>query len=199
MQIVTINAGCTFNSGIARKVLVSTLSRVAPSWGLAFGQEADGKRKSLENDGKWVELNSSMLRMRWWPGEGSFAQSILLQKWLRPHLLGHKIVGRSVATLFSFQAGYGALLGNVVIGAIGLHAKSGEDIVITISELLELLAWLPKGAKVLLCGDWNLDILKLNADVAPSLIHHDQQFWGNWLALQSFIEVKDSPLRKQPP
>jgi hypothetical protein len=59
VQIVNLNSGGAFASSVASCVLVSALTRVAPSWGGAFVQEAAFKRCSLEMNGKSIDVNST--------------------------------------------------------------------------------------------------------------------------------------------
>jgi hypothetical protein len=86
-----------------RRAVVSSLSQIAPSWGIAMVQEADAHLSSLPSDNTFLQDDETLPYqvLRWWPGEGSFAMAIVLRRRARAFLQDCRAKGRACVVVLS--------------------------------------------------------------------------------------------------
>jgi hypothetical protein len=140
-----------------RRSVVSTLSQIAPSWGIAMVQEADAHLSSLPSDNTFLQDDETLPYhvLRWW----RFAMAIVLHRRARPFLQDCRTKGRACVIVLSNEPVKPGtkLVGADAIVLAGVHAKAGDDIAPMLSDPADLLKDTPSGArKLLVTGTWTL-------------------------------------------
>jgi hypothetical protein len=98
--------------------VVSTFDDVAPLWGVAFVEEADFRREHCEDDSQLNIINATTDCWRWWPGQGTWAECILIHKRVKNYLYDVIVVGRIAGVVLSIRPGVSNI---VMAGTPGLQ------------------------------------------------------------------------------
>jgi hypothetical protein len=154
LQVASINCGGRFNSLHQKRAAASTISLIAPFWGVALVQEADACLVSRPTDNSFVRDEDTLpfQTFRWWPGEGSYAMAVVVHKKARHFLQDCHSNGRACVVVFANKPTEpGTLLrGTDAIVLAGVHAKAGGDIAPMLSDLADILKLTPSGARRLI-------------------------------------------------
>ena len=134
--------------------IISMVEEFCPHWSAIFVSESD----FLETSRDLVDIGPHC-SWRHWNGAGSRAMRWILRS-DRKHLLNSGTwQGRAGAlSLVSNSSGNAREL-----NLVGLHAANGEILYDSLSDCSVLLARCKPCSKVLVCGDWNIDLLPISS------------------------------------
>ena len=148
LQFVAVNSGCKFKSKfyVESWLALAAYHGVVPD--LVFCSEADAfgtkhRRMHVQGYQAW----------RKWPGQGSRAMLLLVKNTVVHLVQWRKWRGRCGAVLFGCE-------GRERLFVIFLHGAHGAiALQETFSDVVALWRRCPRGARVFIAGDWNVDLL----------------------------------------
>lgn len=141
-----VYAGGKANSADALKLLGQSFDKIAPNWQVVLVQEADCKLHQLD-DACVAAMNPFPLTwklIRHWPGQGCFAQLVIIKLTILEHVRWTSWEGRCVGLLLSTRPISKSeeffACNHILI--IGIHAKSGGDFCHELGDINRLFRFL---------------------------------------------------------
>ena len=151
MQIASINVGRTTGTPSGLQAVLGVVTAAIPFWSVIFVSEADG----FQDHRNAPPLDHTCIRH--YPGHGSWAMLFVIRRSMGKYVRSRTWRGRC-GVIHLLQRGSPGSTG-VNLYLIGVHGAHGELIVDTFTDLAFLLRQRPYGSKVVITGDWNVDIL----------------------------------------
>jgi hypothetical protein len=187
--VALINCGKACGDIVSQCALIGVVTSAFPSWHVIFMCEVDAHRTSSQ-----TVMHSGHMHFRHWPGEGSLPMQFVVKHSVK-HLVRNVTWRGRCGALHLFQKGHNST-GALNLYILGVHNSHGDLQVDTLADVAYLLKHRPRGSKVPVAGDWNVDQLPMLTndpfqDVDHrELRHADERLWLHCLADQFHLHLE---------
>ena len=163
--------------------LASVLDQVTannPSWTVLFLPEFDGYSRDV------LPPASEHLIFRHYPGEGSWAIAWAINNIYRDHVRSIDWLGRAGSILLEAPARM-PHTPSTSLYLVGFHGAHGDALADSLTDVATLVKRKPRHSQLLICADWNIDLLPtLQDDPWCALPHRSEHHCARRQILDSF-------------